>query len=130
MTRKVWGALLMILAGASVFLMAEFDCVKLLYATSINILLLVVTVLYHRQPEVSLEIAGVDHGRGFAVVADEVRNLARQAASSSFQIRQIATGLETPADDARQGIELLTDSSRRGMKTAETALQSMGELHR
>jgi hypothetical protein len=42
MTCKVWGALLMILAGAGVFLMVGFDSVKLLYAAPINILLLVV----------------------------------------------------------------------------------------
>jgi methyl-accepting chemotaxis protein len=69
-----------------------------------------------------------DHGRGFAVVADEVRNLSRQAAESSAQIRQIATGLEKSAEDARQGLEQLTDSTRLGMDKAEVALQSMGEL--
>jgi methyl-accepting chemotaxis protein len=69
-----------------------------------------------------------DHGRGFAVVADEVRNLSRQAADSSAQIRQIATGLEKSAEDARQGLEQLTDSTRSGLDKAEVALQSMGEL--
>jgi methyl-accepting chemotaxis protein len=69
-----------------------------------------------------------DHGRGFAVVADEVRNLSRQAADSSAQIRQIATGLEKSAEDARQGLEQLTDSTRLGLDKAEVALQSMGEL--
>lgn len=69
-----------------------------------------------------------DHGRGFAVVADEVRNLSRQAADSSAQIRQIATSLEKSAQDARQGLEQLTDSTRLGLDKAEVALQSMGEL--
>jgi methyl-accepting chemotaxis protein len=69
-----------------------------------------------------------DHGRGFAVVADEVRNLSRQAADSSAQIRQIATGLEKSAEDARHGLEQLTDSTRSGLDKAEVALQSMGEL--
>lgn len=69
-----------------------------------------------------------DHGRGFAVVADEVRNLSRQASDSSAQIRQIATGLEKSAQDARQGLEQLTDSTRLGLDKAEVALQSMGEL--
>jgi methyl-accepting chemotaxis protein len=69
-----------------------------------------------------------DHGPGFAVVADEVRNLSRQAADSSAQIRQIATGLEKSAEDARQGLEQLTDSTRSGLDKAEVALQSMGEL--
>jgi methyl-accepting chemotaxis protein len=69
-----------------------------------------------------------NHGRGFAVVADEVRNLSRQAADSSAQIRQIATGLEKSAQDARQGLEQLTDSTRLGLDKAEVALQSMGEL--
>ncbi|UVJ42225.1 methyl-accepting chemotaxis protein [Pseudomonas sp. LS1212] len=69
-----------------------------------------------------------DHGRGFAVVADEVRNLSRQAADSSAQIRQIATGLERSAEDARQGLEQLADSTRLGLDKAEVALQSMGEL--
>jgi methyl-accepting chemotaxis protein len=69
-----------------------------------------------------------DHGRGFAVVADEVRNLSRQAADSSAQIRQIATGLEKSAQDARQGLEQLTVSTRLGLDKTEVALQSMGEL--
>lgn len=69
-----------------------------------------------------------DHGRGFAVVADEVRNLSRQAGDSSAQIRQIATGLEKSAQDARQGLEQLTDSTRLGLDKAEVALQSMGEF--
>ena len=69
-----------------------------------------------------------DHGRGFAVVADEVRNLSRQAADSSAQIRQIATGLEKSAQDARQGLEQLSDSTRLGLDKAEVALQSMGAL--
>jgi methyl-accepting chemotaxis protein len=69
-----------------------------------------------------------DHGRGFAVVADEVRNLSRQAADSSAQIRQIATGLEKTAQDARQGLEQLTVSTRSGLDKTEVALQSMGEL--
>jgi methyl-accepting chemotaxis protein len=69
-----------------------------------------------------------NHGRGFAVVADEVRNLSRQAADSSAQIRQIATGLEQSAEHARQGIEHLAGSSRLGLEKAEVALHSMGEL--
>jgi methyl-accepting chemotaxis protein len=69
-----------------------------------------------------------DHGRGFAVVADEVRNLSRQAADSSAQIRQIATGLEKSAQDARQGLEQLSVSTRLGLVKADVALQSMGEL--
>lgn len=68
------------------------------------------------------------HGRGFAVVADEVRNLSRQAADSSAQIRQIATGLEQSAENARQGIEHLAGSTRLGLEKAEVALHSMGEL--
>lgn len=68
------------------------------------------------------------HGRGFVVVADEVRNLSRQAADSSAQIRQIATGLEQSAENARQGIEHLAGSTRLGLEKAEVALHSMGEL--
>ncbi|EXF95303.1 chemotaxis sensory transducer [Pseudomonas fluorescens HK44] len=68
------------------------------------------------------------HGRGFAVVADEVRNLSRQAADSSAQIRQIATGLEQSAEHARQGIEQLAGSTRLGLEKAEVALHSMDEL--
>ena len=68
------------------------------------------------------------HGRGFAVVADEVRNLSRQAADSSAQIRQIATGLEQSADQARQGLQQLSGSTRLGLEKAGVALHSMGEL--
>jgi methyl-accepting chemotaxis protein len=68
------------------------------------------------------------HGRGFAVVADEVRNLSRQAADSSAQIRQIATGLEQSAEQARQGLQQLSGSTRQGLEKAGVALHSMGEL--
>lgn len=68
------------------------------------------------------------HGRGFAVVADEVRNLSRQAADSSAQIRQIATGLEKSAEQARQGLQQLSGSARQGLEKAGVALHSMGEL--
>jgi methyl-accepting chemotaxis protein len=68
------------------------------------------------------------HGRGFAVVADEVRNLSRQAADSSAQIRQIATGLELSAENARQGLQQLSGSTRLGLEKAKVALHSMGEL--
>jgi methyl-accepting chemotaxis protein len=68
------------------------------------------------------------HGRGFAVVADEVRNLSRQAADSSAQIRQIATGLEHSAENARQGLQQLSGSTRLGLEKAKVALHSMGEL--
>jgi methyl-accepting chemotaxis protein len=68
------------------------------------------------------------HGRGFAVVADEVRNLSRQAADSSAQIRQIATGLEQSAENARQGLQQLSGSTRLGLEKAQVALHSMGEL--
>lgn len=61
------------------------------------------------------------HGRGFAVVADEVRNLSRQAADSSAQIRQIATGLEQSADRARQGLQQLSGSTRLGLEKAGVA---------
>ncbi|MCP1497973.1 methyl-accepting chemotaxis protein [Pseudomonas migulae] len=68
------------------------------------------------------------HGRGFAVVADEVRNLSRQAADSSAQIRHIATGLEQSAEQARQGLQQLSGSTRLGLEKAGVALHSMGEL--
>lgn len=68
------------------------------------------------------------HGRGFAVVADEVRNLSRQAADSSAQIRQIATGLEQSAEQARQGLQQLSGSTRLGLEKAGVALHSMSEL--
>ena len=68
------------------------------------------------------------HGRGFAVVADEVRNLSRQAADSSAQIRQIAMGLEQSAEQARQGLQQLSGSTRLGLEKAGVALHSMGEL--
>jgi methyl-accepting chemotaxis protein len=68
------------------------------------------------------------HGRGFAVVADEVRNLSRQAADSSAQIRQIATGLEQSAEQARQGLQQLSGSTRLGLEKAGVALHSMGEV--
>nr|WP_318181473.1 methyl-accepting chemotaxis protein [Pseudomonas fluorescens] len=68
------------------------------------------------------------HGRGFAVVADEVRNLSRQAADSSAQIRQIATGLEQSAEQARKGLQQLACSTRLGLEKAGVAMHSMEEV--
>lgn len=65
---------------------------------------------------------------GFAVVADEVRNLSRQAADSSAQIRQIATGLKQSAEQARQGLQQLSGSTRLGLKKAGVVLGSMDEI--
>lgn len=69
-----------------------------------------------------------DHGRGFAVVADEVRNLSRRVADSSAQIHQIAQSLEQTAGDAREGIDRLGVSARRGLAQSDDALQAMQGL--
>ena len=69
-----------------------------------------------------------DHGRGFAVVADEVRNLSRRVADSSAQIHQIAQSLEQTAGDAREGIDRLGVSARRGLAQSDEALQTMQGL--
>lgn len=69
-----------------------------------------------------------DHGRGFAVVADEVRNLSRRVADSSAQIHQIAQSLEQTAGEAREGIDQLGVSARKGLAQSDDALQAMQGL--
>lgn len=69
-----------------------------------------------------------DHGRGFAVVADEVRNLSRRVADSSAQIHQIAQSLEQTAGEAREGIDQLGVSARKGLAQSDDALEAMQGL--
>jgi methyl-accepting chemotaxis protein len=56
------------------------------------------------------------------VVADEVRNLSRQAADSSAQIRQIATGLKQSAEQARQGLQQLSGSTLCGQGSGASGM--------
>lgn len=69
-----------------------------------------------------------EHGRGFAVVADEVRNLAVRANDSSEQIKQIAQGLKTVADESSNGLGKVDQSARNGISTAGAAHDSVDAL--
>jgi methyl-accepting chemotaxis protein len=69
-----------------------------------------------------------EQGRGFAVVADEVRHLATRANDSSEQIRQIASSLQSSADEARLGMQHAADATRNGLHTTGAALQAIAEM--
>lgn len=66
-----------------------------------------------------------EHGRGFAVVADEVRNLSLRANDSSEDIRVIAAGLNTSAQEARVGMEHISQSSTTCLEESALALTAM-----
>lgn len=69
-----------------------------------------------------------EHGRGFAVVADEVRSLAVRANDSSEQIMQIAKGLNSAAEEARDGLGQVDESAHSGLSTAAAAHEAMDAL--
>jgi methyl-accepting chemotaxis protein len=69
-----------------------------------------------------------EHGRGFAVVADEVRHLAVRANESSEQIREIASGLQKAARDARLGVEHIGQSTQASLHSSAAALSAMTDI--
>lgn len=69
-----------------------------------------------------------EQGRGFAVVADEVRHLAVRANESSEQIREIASGLQKSARDARLGVEHIGQSTQASLTSSAAALSAMTDI--
>lgn len=69
-----------------------------------------------------------EQGRGFAVVADEVRHLASRANESSEQIRQIASGLQKSARDARVGVEHIGQSTQASLLSSAAELTAITDI--
>lgn len=65
-----------------------------------------------------------EQGRGFAVVADEVRTLAQRTQSSTEEIENIVTGLQSSAEDAHQSMS----SSTTAVGQAATEADSISEI--
>lgn len=65
-----------------------------------------------------------EQGRGFAVVADEVRTLAQRTQSSTEEIENIVTGLQSSAEDAHQSMS----SSTSAVGQAATEADSISEI--
>lgn len=65
-----------------------------------------------------------EQGRGFAVVADEVRTLAQRTQSSTEEIENIVTELQTSAEDAHQSMS----SSKDAVGEAASEADSISEL--
>lgn len=69
-----------------------------------------------------------EQGRGFAVVADQVRKLAEQSAESANQIAEMASGIQSEADDAMKVMVGSMSEVRRGTEIIQQAGRSFGEI--
>ncbi|MEK3867899.1 methyl-accepting chemotaxis protein [Paenibacillus sp. FSL H7-0716] len=69
-----------------------------------------------------------EQGRGFAVVADQVRKLAEQSAESANQIAEMATGIQSEADDAMKVMMSSIREVKGGTEIIEEAGRSFGEI--
>lgn len=69
-----------------------------------------------------------EQGRGFAVVADQVRKLAEQSAESANQIAEMATGIQSEADDAMKVMMSSMREVKGGTEIIEEAGRSFGEI--
>lgn len=65
-----------------------------------------------------------EQGRGFAVVADEVRTLAQRTQSSTAEIENIVTELQTSAEDAHQSMS----TSKDAVEEAAAGADSISEV--
>ncbi|MEK4187633.1 MULTISPECIES: methyl-accepting chemotaxis protein [unclassified Paenibacillus] len=69
-----------------------------------------------------------EQGRGFAVVANQVRKLAEQSAESANQIAEMATGIQSEADDAMKVMMSSMREVKGGTEIIEEAGRSFGEI--
>ncbi|OME74444.1 hypothetical protein BSK65_01795 [Paenibacillus odorifer] len=69
-----------------------------------------------------------EQGRGFAVVADQVRKLAEQSAESANQIAEMASGIQSEADNAMKVMMSSMCEVRGGTEIIQQAGRSFGEI--
>jgi len=69
-----------------------------------------------------------EQGRGFAVVADQVRKLAEQSTESANQIAEMASGIQSEADNAMKVMMSSMSEVRGGTEIIQQAGRSFGEI--
>lgn len=69
-----------------------------------------------------------EQGRGFAVVADQVRKLTEHSAESAKQIAEMASGIQSEADDAMKVMMSSMNEVRGGAEIIQQAGRSFGEI--
>jgi methyl-accepting chemotaxis protein len=69
-----------------------------------------------------------EQGIGFAVVADQVRKLAEQSTESANQIAEMASGIQSEADNAMKVMMSSMSEVRGGTEIIQQAGRSFGEI--
>lgn len=69
-----------------------------------------------------------EQGRGFAVVADEVRKLAERTSNATTEINQMSAQIGDVAQHALSGMDNVVQTTRQGVKDAETAQLSIANI--
>ncbi|XOV80768.1 MAG: methyl-accepting chemotaxis protein [Aestuariibacter sp.] len=69
-----------------------------------------------------------EQGRGFAVVADEVRTLAQRTQSSTEEIENIVTELQTSAEDAHQSMSTSKGAVEEAASGADSISQVLDDI--
>jgi methyl-accepting chemotaxis protein len=69
-----------------------------------------------------------EHGRGFAVVADEVRKLAEKTASSTREIKEIITSIQSNTNSAVNAMDNGVREVQEGIKIADKAGDALEEI--
>ncbi|KAA1191052.1 methyl-accepting chemotaxis protein [Paenibacillus sp. B2(2019)] len=69
-----------------------------------------------------------EQGRGFAVVADQVRKLAEQSTESANQIAEMASGIQSEADNAMKVMMSSMSEVRGGTEIIQQAGRSFSEI--
>jgi methyl-accepting chemotaxis protein len=69
-----------------------------------------------------------EQGKGFAVVAGEIKNLADRTASSTKEIAQLITSVQTEAKDAVEAIKTGSRSVEEGVRLAKDASDALTKI--
>lgn len=69
-----------------------------------------------------------EQGKGFAVVADEIKNLADRTGSSTKEIAQLITSVQTEAKDAVEAIKIGSQSVEEGVRLTKDAGEALAKI--